>query len=153
MGYLVGNIAAVSTLWCVLKSENERRDRGERDDRLKNADGDVFLGDDDPRWRTRPSYTCYTVGILGISDRVITLPDLPTCPTSAATASDHLRWPCSSGRLPPPPLSRSSPLPRQTTPRPRPSHLPPRKVPVLASRRVTLPRSDMPAARSASKAM
>jgi hypothetical protein len=51
MGYLVGNIIFVSILWYVLKGENERRDRGERDDRLKDADKDVFLGDDDPRWR------------------------------------------------------------------------------------------------------
>ena len=51
MGYLVGNIIAVSTLWYVLKKENERRDRGERDDRLKEVNEGVFLGDDDPRWR------------------------------------------------------------------------------------------------------
>jgi hypothetical protein len=51
MGYLVANIIVVSTLWYVLKAENERRDRGERDDRLKEIDEGVFLGDDDPRWR------------------------------------------------------------------------------------------------------
>jgi len=51
MGYLVGNIIVVSILWYILSSENARRDRGERDDRLKDADEDVFLGDDDPRWR------------------------------------------------------------------------------------------------------
>lgn len=53
MGYLVGNIVVVSILWYVLASENARRDRGERDDRLKDVDEDVFLGDDDPRWRFR----------------------------------------------------------------------------------------------------
>ena len=41
----------VSILWYVLKNENARRDRGERDDRLKDVDEGVFLGDDDPRWR------------------------------------------------------------------------------------------------------
>ena len=51
MGYLVANIIIVSALWYILKNENERRDRGERDDRLKDAGEDVFLGDDDPRWR------------------------------------------------------------------------------------------------------
>jgi len=51
VSYLVGNIVVVSTLWYVLKKENERRDRGERDDRLKEVDAGVFLGDDDPRWR------------------------------------------------------------------------------------------------------
>lgn len=51
VGYLVGNIAIVSTLRYALKSENARRDRGERDNRLKDVDEDAFLGDDDPRWR------------------------------------------------------------------------------------------------------
>ena len=51
MGYLVGNVVVVSTLWYVLKSENERRDRGERDGRLKDVGEDALLGDDDPRWR------------------------------------------------------------------------------------------------------
>lgn len=51
MGYLVANIILVSTLRYVLKTENECRDRGERDDRLKDMDEGVFLGDDDPRWR------------------------------------------------------------------------------------------------------
>ena len=51
MGYLAGNIIVVSILWYILSSENARRDRGERDDRLKDADKGVFLGDDDPRWR------------------------------------------------------------------------------------------------------
>ncbi|KAF9647256.1 MFS general substrate transporter [Thelephora ganbajun] len=51
MGYLVGNIIVVSILWYIMHSENKRRDRGERDDRLKDADEGVFLGDDDPRWR------------------------------------------------------------------------------------------------------
>jgi len=51
MGYLVGNITVVSILWYILSSENARRDRGERDGRLKDTDEDAFLGDDDPRWR------------------------------------------------------------------------------------------------------
>ena len=51
MGYLVGNIAFVSIIWYILKSENTRRDRGERNSRLKDVDEGVFLGDDDPRWR------------------------------------------------------------------------------------------------------
>ncbi|KAF9649711.1 MFS transporter [Thelephora ganbajun] len=51
MGYLVGNIVVVTTLWYTLKSENARRDRGERDHRLKDVNEGVFLGDDDPRWR------------------------------------------------------------------------------------------------------
>jgi len=51
MGYLVGNIVVVSILWYVLKTENERRDRGERDGRLQDVDAGVLLGDDDPRWR------------------------------------------------------------------------------------------------------
>jgi len=34
-----------------MKRENERRDRGERDGRLEGINKDVFLGDDDPRWR------------------------------------------------------------------------------------------------------
>ena len=51
MGYLVGNIAFVGSLWYIMKRENERRDRGERDDRLTEADGNIFLGDEDPRWR------------------------------------------------------------------------------------------------------
>ena len=51
MGYLVGNIIVVSILWYILKKENERRDRGERDGRLKDVADGVFLGDNDPRWR------------------------------------------------------------------------------------------------------
>lgn len=51
MGYLVGNIVVVSILWYILSSENARRDRGERDGGLKDTGEDVFLGDDDPRWR------------------------------------------------------------------------------------------------------
>jgi len=54
LGYLVGNIIFVSILWYMMTKENERRDRGERNDRLKDAGDDVFLGDDDPRWRFQP---------------------------------------------------------------------------------------------------
>ena len=38
-------------MWYTLKRENARRDRGERDDRLKDVDAGVSLGDDDLRWR------------------------------------------------------------------------------------------------------
>ena len=51
MGYLVGSIVVVSLLWYVLNKENERRERGERDGRLKDADEGIFLGDDHPHWR------------------------------------------------------------------------------------------------------
>ncbi|KAL8715207.1 MAG: hypothetical protein Q9220_001165 [cf. Caloplaca sp. 1 TL-2023] len=51
LGYLCMNVVVVGTLWMVLKKENARRDRGERDDRLVNIDEDEWLGDEDPRWR------------------------------------------------------------------------------------------------------
>ncbi|MCJ1463547.1 hypothetical protein MMC07_002155 [Pseudocyphellaria aurata] len=51
MGYLVANVFVVGTLWWVLKSENARRDRGEREDRLRNIAEGEWLGDEDPRWR------------------------------------------------------------------------------------------------------
>lgn len=51
VGYLVGNLVVVSVLWYVLWNENARRDRGERDHRLKDVGEGVLLGDDDPRWR------------------------------------------------------------------------------------------------------
>jgi len=51
IAYLVTHIVLVSTLWYILSRENARRDRGERDDRLKDVDAGVFLGDNDPRWR------------------------------------------------------------------------------------------------------
>lgn len=51
IGYLIGNIVITSTLWYVMHKENTRRARGERNDRLKDVDKGVFLGDDDPRWR------------------------------------------------------------------------------------------------------
>ena len=51
LGYLVGNIVVTGTLWYIMKRENERRDRGERDGRLKDVDEGAFLGDEDPRWR------------------------------------------------------------------------------------------------------
>lgn len=50
-GYLVGNIVVVSTLWWVLKRENERRDRGLGAERLRGIDEGEWLGDEDPRWR------------------------------------------------------------------------------------------------------
>ena len=51
MGYLIGNMVFTSILWYVMKRENGRRDQGERNDRLRNAGEDAFLGDEDPRWR------------------------------------------------------------------------------------------------------
>ena len=49
--YLVGNIIVVGTLWLVLRRENAKRDRGERDARLNGVAEDEWLGDEDPRWR------------------------------------------------------------------------------------------------------
>ncbi|KAL8677367.1 MAG: hypothetical protein Q9186_006202 [Xanthomendoza sp. 1 TL-2023] len=49
--YLVLNIIVVGVLWLVLRAENGRRDRGERNDRLSGVDEAEWLGDDDPRWR------------------------------------------------------------------------------------------------------
>lgn len=51
LGYLCMNILVVGTLWTILRAENARRDRGERDHRLAGVDKDEWLGDDDPRWR------------------------------------------------------------------------------------------------------
>lgn len=51
LGYLCLNVIVVGTLWAVLRAENVRRDRGERDDRLTGVADDEWLGDDDPRWR------------------------------------------------------------------------------------------------------
>ena len=50
-GYLCCNVLVVGTLWMVLRKENARRDRGERNDRLIGVDEDDWLGDEDPRWR------------------------------------------------------------------------------------------------------
>ena len=51
LGYLCMNVVVVGTLWAVLRAENTRRDRGERNDRLAGIGEDEWLGDDDPRWR------------------------------------------------------------------------------------------------------
>ena len=51
LAYLCFNIIVVGTLWAVLRAENKKRDRGERDDRLVGVSEDEWLGDDDPRWR------------------------------------------------------------------------------------------------------
>ena len=50
-GYLCANVLVVGTLWMVLRRENARRDRGERNERLTGIAEDEWLGDDDPRWR------------------------------------------------------------------------------------------------------
>ena len=49
--YLVLNVVTVAIVWSVLRTENARRDRGGRNDRLDGVDEDEWLGDDDPRWR------------------------------------------------------------------------------------------------------
>lgn len=51
LGYLCSNVLVVGTLWMILKKENSRRDKGERNDRLVGVDEDEWLGDEDPRWR------------------------------------------------------------------------------------------------------
>ncbi|KKY29149.1 putative mfs transporter [Phaeomoniella chlamydospora] len=50
MGYLCANIIVVTLLYWVLKRENQRRARGERNQRLENLEENEWLGDDDPRW-------------------------------------------------------------------------------------------------------
>ncbi|KAI9800755.1 MAG: hypothetical protein M1833_003172 [Piccolia ochrophora] len=50
LGYLFSNVLVVGTLWWVLKQENGRRERGERNARLEGVKEDEWLGDDDPRW-------------------------------------------------------------------------------------------------------
>ena len=51
LGYLCANVLVVGALWTVLRRENARRDRGERNDRLTGVTEDEWLGDEDPRWR------------------------------------------------------------------------------------------------------
>jgi MFS family permease len=51
MGYLCANVIVVGTLWAIIRAENARRDRGERNERLVDTSVDEWLGDDDPRWR------------------------------------------------------------------------------------------------------
>ena len=50
-GYLCANVLVVGTLWAVLRAENARRDRGERDAKLNGVAEEDWLGDEDPRWR------------------------------------------------------------------------------------------------------
>ena len=50
-GYLCANVLVVGTLWTVLRRENARRDRGDRNDKLIGIGEDEWLGDQDPRWR------------------------------------------------------------------------------------------------------
>ena len=50
-GYLATNILIVALLRWVLKRENVKRERGERDRRLQDLAEGEWLGDDDPRWR------------------------------------------------------------------------------------------------------
>jgi MFS family permease len=51
MGYLCANVIVVGSLWAILRAENARRDRGDRNERLVGISMDEWLGDDDPRWR------------------------------------------------------------------------------------------------------
>ena len=51
LGYLCANVVVVGILWAVLRAENARRDRGERNHRLVNVAEEDWLGDEDPRWR------------------------------------------------------------------------------------------------------
>lgn len=51
LGYLVANLFVVGLLWALLRRENQRRDRGERDHRLQALREGESLGDEDPRWR------------------------------------------------------------------------------------------------------
>lgn len=44
------NVVVVTTLYFVLKHENEKRARGERDAKLEGITEDDWLGDEDPRW-------------------------------------------------------------------------------------------------------
>ena len=51
LGYLCANVVVVGILWAVLRAENTKRDKGERNHRLDGVDPDEWLGDEDPRWR------------------------------------------------------------------------------------------------------
>ncbi|MCJ1316459.1 hypothetical protein MMC15_001780 [Xylographa vitiligo] len=51
LGYLMANVLVVGTLWAILRRENERRERGERDGRLVGLEEEEWLGDEDPRWK------------------------------------------------------------------------------------------------------
>lgn len=51
LGYLAANIPVVGTLWVILRAENRKRDRGERNARVDGIGDDEWLGDEDPRWR------------------------------------------------------------------------------------------------------
>ncbi|KAL6712740.1 hypothetical protein ACLMJK_009678 [Lecanora helva] len=50
-GYLCANILVVGFLWIILRRENAKRDRGERNERLNRVRENEWLGDEDPRWR------------------------------------------------------------------------------------------------------
>lgn len=51
LGYLVGNIAVVSTLWWYLRKINNERDRrAELETEVREGE---WMGDEDPRWRFR----------------------------------------------------------------------------------------------------
>jgi hypothetical protein len=56
LGYLVANIFVVGGLWCVLKRENEKKEREREAKGMTAVMGDIgdiegeFLGDQDPRW-------------------------------------------------------------------------------------------------------
>ncbi|KAI9894510.1 MAG: hypothetical protein M1814_001864 [Vezdaea aestivalis] len=50
LGYLTANVFVIAILYTVLKRENQRKERGERDERLQGIGEGEWLGDDDPRW-------------------------------------------------------------------------------------------------------
>ena len=51
LGYLCANLVVVGSLWLVLRAENRKRERGEKDYKLEGVDENEWLGDEDPRWR------------------------------------------------------------------------------------------------------
>ena len=51
LGYLCANLVVVGSLWLVLRAENRKRERGEKDYKLEGFDENEWLGDEDPRWR------------------------------------------------------------------------------------------------------
>ena len=51
LGYLLANVGVVSTLWWVLKKENERKERESEGVEKVGLDGGEWEGDEDLRWR------------------------------------------------------------------------------------------------------
>jgi len=70
LGYLCANVLVIGTLWAVLRAENLKRDRGERNGRLVNIREDEWLGDEDPR---QISESTSTLWMLFLSYRIYTI--------------------------------------------------------------------------------